>query len=158
MTINERRKGWLDSAMHSAVREALLHTLGRYHLACPVYTLMPDHAHMIWWGCAAESDQMKASSFFRREWNSALRMRGVELQRQPYEHVLLESERNQDEFEDTCVYLMQNPERAGLVQEWRDWKFLGSLVPGFPRIDAREDRFWAKFWTIYNEIREPGLL
>jgi len=158
MTIRDRRQGWLDAAMHAQVREALLHTLVRYRLVCPVYTLMPDHAHLIWCGCSVESNQLRASSFFRREWNRALRLKGYELHKQPYEHVLLETERNDEAFEDACVYVMRNPQRAGLVEEWRTWEFAATLVPGYPRIDPREEGFWEKFWTAYNGLREPGLL
>ena len=158
MTIRDRRKGWLDGKMHSSIREALFQTLARYRLVCPVYTLMPDHGHLVWCGCSAESDQLRAASFFRKEWNSSLRSKDYELQKQPYEHVLIESERNQDAFEDTCIYVMKNPERDRLVENWNNWEFGGSVVPGYPWVDPRKDRFWKRFWGAYNELRDPELL
>jgi hypothetical protein len=158
MTIDKRRTGWLKGLMHGFIREALLHTLARYRLVCPVYCLMPDHAHFLWCGCASESDQRNASSFFRRIWNSDLREVGFALQKQPYDHVLFGRERDASPFEDTCVYIMENPERGGVVEEWRMWEFAGTILPGYPRIDPREERFWPKFWTGYNELRDPDTL
>ena len=101
--------------------------------------------------------QQKASSFFRREWNAALRNRGFALQKQGYDNVLLKKEREPDGLQDTCAYIMRNPERAGLVDDWRDWPCLGSMIPGIPWIDAREEEFWPRFWMAYNGMRDaPG--
>lgn len=158
MTIKDRRTGWLDDSMHVSVREALCHTMSRYHMVCAVYSLIPDHAHFLWCGCSMKSDQLNASSFFRRQWNAILRKRGFELQKQAYDNILRGRERETGAFEDTCVYVMKNPERGGLVDEWREWGFCGSLTCGYPRLDPREDHFWSKFWTIYNELRDPETL
>ncbi|NNM28526.1 MAG: hypothetical protein HKO57_03335 [Akkermansiaceae bacterium] len=158
MTIDGRRTGWLDPGMHATFRETMLHTLARYRLVCPVYTLMPDHAHVMWCGCALSSDQLIASPFFRRAWSDALRHRGFALQKQPYDHVLLKKERDPHAFEDTCAYIMKNPERAKLVEEWRDWEFGGSLVAGFPRLAPSDERFWPRFWKAYNGMRDQDTL
>lgn len=154
MTIEKRATGWLDGLMHSRVREALLHTCDRYKLVCPAYVLMPDHAHFVWCGRARSSDQLRAVSFFRRQWNDLLRESGFVLQKQPYDHVLREQERDPEAFQNTCVYVMKNPERAGLVKGWREWDACGSVIGGYPWVDLREDRFWEKFWTAYNTIRK----
>ena len=158
MTIDGRRCWWLDALMHAQIREAMLQTFARYQLICPVYCLMPDHAHFVWCGCAARSDQRKASAFFRRNWNVLLERRGRELQKQGFDHVLVETERNSDALEDTCEYVMKNPARAELTQCWQDWDYSGSLAPGYPRLHPQEDRFWPRFWTAYNSLREPGML
>ena len=154
MTIRDRATGWLDEEMHRFQRELLLHTLSRHHLHCAAYCLMPDHAHFLWMGLWEGSDQRKAARFFRRYWNAELMKRGVRLQPQAYDHVLRESERRPDAFEDTAIYVFKNPERAGLVDDWADWPFLGSLAPGYP--DLTVDRiadFWPRFWTIHNRER-----
>jgi REP element-mobilizing transposase RayT len=153
MTIEGRRTGWLDDGMHFQVRETLLHTAARYGLLCPVYCLMPDHAHVLLMGVAADSDQRVAMKFFRRHWNGALRAKGVALQKQGFDHVLDESERNPDAFEDTCSYVLHNPERALLVSDWRDWSWLGSLVPGYPDLNPRDGNWRERFWTIHSQER-----
>ena len=50
-----------------------------------------------------------------------LRRSGHASQKQPYDHVLDENERNPDAFEDTMIYIFNNPARAKFVEEWRDW-------------------------------------
>jgi len=151
MSIKGRKKGWLDASMHAAVREIILHTCVRYRLLCPAYCLMPDHGHFLLMGIAESSDQKLAVQFLRRAWNARLRELGVELQKQGFDHVLEESERNPDSFEDTCLYVFRNPERAKLVSEWREWKLSGSLAPGYPDLDPREDSWAKRFWTIHNK-------
>ena len=93
MTIDKRKTGWLNPLHHAQVREALLHSLTRYKLACPIYTLMPDHGHFLLMGCTSSSDQLRAVSYFRRQWNCLLKP-AYALQHQAYDHVLTEKTEN----------------------------------------------------------------
>jgi REP element-mobilizing transposase RayT len=154
MTTRDRASGWLDERMHGQVRELLLHTMARYFLHCPGYCVMPDHGHFLWMGLGDLSDQRSAARFFRKHWNAALQQRGVCLQPQAYDHVLRENERRPDAFEDTVIYIFRNPQRAGLVEEWLDWPFRGSILPGYPEIpQTRFSEFWPVFWKIHNRER-----
>ncbi|MEM9079940.1 MAG: hypothetical protein AAGC74_04525 [Verrucomicrobiota bacterium] len=151
MTIDNRTTGWLNQSMHAHVRELLLHTCTRYHLHCPAYCLMPDHAHFLWMGLNENSHQLNAAKFFRRHWNTKLKEHGVQLQTQAYDHVLLESERNPEAFEDTVLYIFHNPQRAELISEWPDWPHLGSIIPGYPDLPINLiTDFWPNFWKIHN--------
>jgi len=152
MTIDQRQKGWLDESMHQQVRELLLHVTHRYDLICAGYCLMPDHAHFLWMGLDEGSDQLQACEFFRRAWNVCLKERGVRLQRQAYDHVLLENERDPQAFEDTVIYILKNALRAKLVSEWPDWPYLGAIAAGYPDFDPRrKEGWWARFWQIHNK-------
>jgi putative transposase len=154
MTLKDRATGWLDSVMHRDVRELLLHTLARHHLHCAAYCLMPDHAHFVWMGLGARSDQLAAARFFRRHWNEKLRARGVTLQTQAYDHVLRVDERQPNAFEDAVLYVFHNPARANLVKEWQDWPYLGAVAPGFPQLPVVPiGEFWPRFWRIHNRER-----
>jgi len=143
-TMEDRAKGWLNAEWHRDFREGLLHTLARYHLSCPIYVLMPDHIHFIWIGCARDSDQLKASSFFRKYLNG--RLKPVRLQRQAHDHILCEHELEQQRFTDTVAYVRLNPVRAGFVPEASDWPYTGAMVPGYPDLAYGEERFWERFW------------
>ena len=152
MTIDGRKRGWLDETMHFRVRELLIHICHRYSLICAGYCLMPDHGHFLFMGTSAESDQVAAVEFFRRGWNRLLREREMKLQRQAFDHVLVETERNPQAFEDVLLYILKNPERAALVGAWEEWMFLGTVIAGYPDVDPREkDGWWARFWTIHNK-------
>ena len=155
MTIDGRRTGWLDTAHHAAVRELLLHTLARYRLACPAYCLMPDHGHFLWLGTSPLADQRKAAAFFRRHWNLLLRAKGCELQLQGYDHVLREEERQRGAFAVIATYILDNPVRAGLTDDWRDYPYTGAIVVGRPEIDPRATDFWERLWRHWNSLAEP---
>ncbi|HEX9659619.1 MAG TPA: hypothetical protein VGA18_04930 [Rhodothermales bacterium] len=85
-TMQDRATGWLDTARHSAFREIVLHAAIRQDLICPIYTMMPDHVHLIWMGIAPESDQRAGTSFLRRQLERHLAP--AKWQHQPHDHVL----------------------------------------------------------------------
>jgi putative transposase len=152
MAMDSRVTGWLDALHHAKLREWMSHALGRYRVVCPVYVLMPDHSHFLWIGANDGSDQKLAAKLLREAWNHELRMSGPELQRQAYDHVLREDERERGAFGTVANYVLENPVRAELTERWQDYEFLGALVPGYPRLDPRDDDFWERFWRIYDGL------
>ena len=96
------------------------------------------------------TDQLRAVSFFRRYFNRALAETGSELQRQAYDHVLREEERERGAVEATLLYVAQNPVRAKLVEEAREWTFSGAMAIGYPDLDWRDEGFEEKIWRIYQ--------
>jgi putative transposase len=156
MTLEKRATGWLDPLHHARLREFLCHALARHRLVCAAHCLMPDHAHFLWLGLAASSDQRLAAALFREVWNGELRQGSRALQRQPHDHVLRERERERGAFGTVANYVCENPVRAGLVDAWRDYPYLGALVPGYPDLDPRDEDYWDRFWRIYKKLAEPG--
>jgi REP element-mobilizing transposase RayT len=153
-TIADRRTGWLDDALHGHIRELMLHTVVRCELLCPVYCLMPDHVHLLWMGMSEATDQRKACTFLRRHLNLALKDRGVCLQKQAYDHVLREQDRERNAFEKIAWYILENPVRAGLVKDRAEWGYCGCVAPGFPGWKVWHDQYWPRFWCEYQAIRE----
>ena len=151
MTIDNRRTGWLSDRAHRDFRELSLHTLHRYRLLCPVYCLMPDHTHMLWMGIAHGSDQHLGVKFFRQRWSDLLRAQGVTLQKQAWDVVLREKDRERNAFESEVFYITENPVREGLADVASQWIFSGSLAIGFPAFDWRQDDFRQRLWTIYEK-------
>jgi putative transposase len=152
-TLRDRATGWLDSLFHARFRELLTHVCARYQLACPAYVLMPDHMHLTLLGLASDSDQRQATRLFRQHLGGLLAPHT--LQPQPHDHVLREEDRARDAFPATCHYVLANPERAHLVARWQDWPHLGALVPGYPRLDPRDEDYHALFWRIHANINVP---
>ena len=152
MAIDGRKTGWLDAEHHAVVRELLCHALARYRVMCPAYCLMPDHAHFLWIGAADTSDQRCAAALFRKTWNAELVRKNQKLQLQAHDHVLRESERAREAFASVAHYIFENPVRADIVEDWRDYQYLGCLVPGYPVLNPREDGFWPRFWRIHARL------
>ena len=147
-TVDRRKTGWLDEFFHLRFREALLHAQAREAITCPLYVLMPDHVHLLWIGVAADSDQLRACSFLRRELNRLLAP--FKLQRQAYDHVLRENERARPAFRATWEYIARNPERAGLVGDWKSYRFSGVIVPGICGLDPRDEGLFESFWQAFH--------
>ncbi len=151
-TFEHRATGWLDVPFHGRFREILLHACARYQLACPAYMLMPDHWHLVWLGLAEESDQYTATSMLRKHLQPHLD--AAKLQDRAHDHVLREKERERGAFMSACRYVLENPERAGLVPQWSAWPYVGAMVPGYPDFDPRADDFWEDFWKIYLRLSD----
>ena len=149
MAIQDRATGWLDERFHLRLREILVHVAVRYHLVFPVYCLMPDHAHFLVMGCGSISDQRLGIRMLRRFFTLFLPA-GIALQRQAHDHMLREAERERAAFENLAGYILQNPLRAGLVEQVEAYAYCGSVVPGYPSLDPRQDRFWESFWLAYE--------
>jgi REP element-mobilizing transposase RayT len=151
--MEDRAVGWLDDLAHARIRELLVHMVCRYELVCPVYCVMPDHIHMILMGISSLSDQRKAVLFLRRQLNGLLGVSDVRLQKQAYDHVLREQEREQGAFEKIAWYVLENPLRAGLVKSREEWKYSGCVVFGHPGWNVFHDEFWDSFWKEYEVSR-----
>jgi hypothetical protein len=120
---------------------------------------MPDHIHLLWIGILSGSDQRNAMKYFRRHLNSVLQKLNFELQRQPYDHVLRETERKETQFRNLVEYIARNPERANLVEpgQYSNYPYTDCLVPGYPELKLFEPDYWERFWRIYEFLHINGL-
>jgi REP element-mobilizing transposase RayT len=148
MTIEQRRRGWLDEIFHYRFRETLLHSLARYQAACPMYSLMPDHMHLLCIGMATSSDQLLMMRHFRRHLGEQLIERGFTLQKQGFDHVLRHDERASNPFEKIARYIAENPVRAGLIEDMSKYAFTGCVIPGYPEVRVFQEDYWDRFWRI----------
>ena len=148
-----RTTGWLDAVFHARLREVLLHAAVRYRLLSPVYCLMPDHMHLLLMGTQAVSDQTPAVAFVRRHINRLLACGGLfELQKQAYDHVLREPERERGAFCAIAWYIAENPVRAKLTQQADEWSCTGCMVPGHPEWSVFHSEYWPCFWREYESV------
>lgn len=152
LTLESHGTGWLTPGFHAAFRELMLHTAAREGLLCPAYCLMPDHLHLIWMGLKPTTDQRNAMAFLRTHLKRSIAPK--KFQRQAHDHVLREDERKQDTFANACLYVLNNPVRANLVINARDWEYLGAVVPGYPTLHPLDENYWRLFWEQYWKNRE----
>ncbi len=159
LTMEARERGWLKPIFYYKYREILTHTAFRFGLCSPIYCCMPDHIHMLWVGILDDCDQRKAIRYFRRQLNPVLEKLGAKLQRQPYDHVLREEEREHAAFEDVAEYIARNPERQGLEAPdgYARYPYTGCLVPGYPELKPFDEGYWDRFWRIYSHLLQNGL-
>ncbi|MDH4223745.1 MAG: transposase [candidate division Zixibacteria bacterium] len=97
-----------------------------YNFNVLVYCFMPDHLHLLIEGKEENSNLRKFISMFKQRTNFHFKKKeGNPLwQKDYYEHVL---RKNEDTIQ-VMKYILNNPVRKGMVAEYRDYPFLGSLV------------------------------
>jgi len=89
------------------------------------YCFMPDHLHLL---LAGEEDsslkdfmktfKQRSGFYFKQHHNTLL------WQPSYYDHVL----RKEESLKEVARYIFENPVRKGLVNEWREYPLLGSMV------------------------------
>jgi putative transposase len=146
-----RKTGWLDDSFHAFFRECMLHAAAREGLFCPTYCLMPDHLHLVWMGLRLDTDQLNGMAFLRTHLEPKLEPH--RFQHQAHDHVLKEKERCRGAFQTACWYDLDNPVRAGLVDEATQWPYHGAIVPGYPKFHPLQEKFWPRLWKLYAQAK-----
>jgi putative transposase len=153
LTVFDKAEGWLTPALDSRFCELMFHAAAREGLICLIYCLMPDHLHLVWMGLRLDTDQLNGMAFLRTSLGPELFP--AKFQPQPQDEVLREEQRRRNAFAKVCFYIAANPVRAGLAAKTEDWRFVGCLVPGYPKLNPLAEGYWPKFWTIYSKLRQP---
>jgi len=90
------------------------------------YCVMPDHVHLL----ISASAKKDVIAFVREIKSLSTRIawsysyQGGIWQTSFYDHFL----RKDDDCREVARYIIQNPVRKGMVENWRDYEFCGSLV------------------------------
>ncbi len=142
-TVCARHQGtpFNDRRLADAVIESLLWTRQNYDWLLFCYCLMPDHLHFV---CRLTDPDLKSVNAgargilpegvldhlarfksFTTSQSWKLGFKGKLWQKSSYDRVL-DMERP---FEDIFGYTLDNPERKGLVQNWRDWPYTRIVDP-----------------------------
>ncbi len=90
------------------------------------YVLMPDHLHAF----VGMNDELLTLSEWMKSLKNAL-SQTLRLQKIPsphwqkgfFDHIL----RSEESYDEKWSYVRENPVRAGLVEQWEEWPFLGEV-------------------------------
>jgi putative transposase len=115
---------------------------------------MPDHAHLLWLGCAPDSDQRLATVFLRKHTSAALAP--ARWQHQAHDHVLRPEERERNAFAATAHYILENPVRAQLAANRAAYPYLGCIIPGYPELALHAPDYWDRFWRVYAYLLDKS--
>lgn len=94
------------------------------------YTIMPNHVHLVVGldgivrrrgssSCALTQRLENLKWYTALKSNEILHRTGAFWQHESYDHLV----RDAEELERTIQYILNNPVKAGLVKDWRDWKW-----------------------------------
>lgn len=127
---------WLtDQRVAKVVMDSIHYRDGKeYELLCA--TIMPNHVHMLIEIGQKNTESMRSNigldpntfvsiilhslkRYTAFECNKILNRSGAFWQSESYDRVI----RNERELENTLRYIINNPVKAGLVKEWKDWHY-----------------------------------
>ena len=123
---HQRHRAFIDSERVGLTSTQILRAAHDERFALTAYCYMPDHVHLLAEGRVATSDcrrfiaRAKQFSGFHYQRTFGKRL----WQRYGYERVL----REEDETLTVARYIVENPIRAGLARNVRDYPFIGSSV------------------------------
>jgi putative transposase len=93
------------------------------------YVIMPDHVHFF---CSAEAKAKPLSLAVGKwkEWTSKLLVRELQLprpvwQKEFFDHLI----RSDESYSQKWDYVQDNPVRAGLARNFKDWAYSGEIYP-----------------------------
>jgi len=121
-----RRRWFVEAACVDRVRTALLQFSSSERFDITAYCFMPDHVHALVTGTSATSDLQQ----FARRWKQDTGFAHSKIAKARlwqggfYDHVL----RADEDRQEVIRYLLNNPIRAKLVSDLRDYPFWGSGV------------------------------
>lgn len=118
---------WLrDPKIAAVIAKALHHRDGRvYNLDASC--IMPNHVHVVFAPLRKDDGTYHAMSavmhslkrYTAREANVLLGRRGTFWKDESYDHVV----RDEGELQRVVAYVINNPVKAGLVQDWKEWRW-----------------------------------
>jgi putative transposase len=120
----ERRRLFEAADGVEVARTHILRAARDCGFSVPTYCFMPDHVHLLVQGERTDSDCRRFISLAKQLTGFAYRQRfgGRLWQRYGYEHTL----RSDEAALSVARYIVENPVRAGLVQDARAYPFTGS--------------------------------
>jgi len=125
LCVEKRENFFTKEEMISKVLDILREVEDEYDCKNWVYVFMPNHLHMIVEGKSEKSDLWKALVLFKQKTGFYISQNtiGIKWQKDFYDRI----HRKDEDLKKQIIYLLNNPERKGLVNNWRDYPFKGSL-------------------------------
>lgn len=117
---------WLKEPEIAAIVTESLHRWDKKSYDLVSYCIMPNHFHLV----IDTSDEVKYSkplyailhsikSYTGHQANKVLNRTGIFWQEESYDHVI----RDAREFKNTIAYILENPVKAGLAEDWEQFPY-----------------------------------
>jgi putative transposase len=114
---------WLQNAEVAGVVSNAIHYRDGREYKLLAYCIMPNHVHLV---MTLERNRISLykvlqslKRFTAREANKILSQGGTFWQHKSYDHVV----RDGKELVRVIAYVLSNPEKAGLVDQWKSWRW-----------------------------------
>jgi len=117
---------FVEESIVSICLKHLKLVMDKYHFSVYVYCFMPSHLHLLLAGKSEIADMRKSMKIFKQKTGYYFKQKYHKKlwQNSFYDHVL----RKDEDIEKVARYILENPVRAGLVNNFWEYKFSGSFV------------------------------
>ena len=125
----EKKELFTSNNIFLTIEEMLLESLKKSICDAHIYLFMPDHSHVLIEGKSDDSDLWQCVVDFKRKsgyWLSQNQY-SQEWQKDFYDHIL----RKDEGLEKQVRYILWNPVRKGLVDDWKAYPYKGSTIYDF---------------------------
>lgn len=131
--IDDRKKFFVTENVFRENEKVLLTSIHKFSVEAEVYLFMPDHAHFLLRGIQDYSDVLKAMKTYKQHSGFWLHQHypDVHWQKDFYDHI----ERSEEDVRKRIRYILNNPVRKGLVDDWQTYPFKGSTIHNFNESD-----------------------
>jgi len=127
--VKNRKPLFTEQSIFKVFEEYLLKELINGECDAFIYLFMPDHAHFLISGKSHQADSLKVMYRFSQrtgDWLSKHKP-SFRWQKDFYDHIL----RKEDVVEKHVRYILENPIRKNIVNNWKKYPFKGSTVYRF---------------------------
>ncbi len=127
--VNDRRRLFVSDHIFHSVENMLLETLVNASCDAHVYMFMRDHCHLLIEEKSEESDLWQCAVDFKRKSGYWLARNDIfqKWQKDFYDHIL----RKDEDLVKQVRYILGNPLRKGLVEDWKAYPYKGSTLYSF---------------------------
>ena len=126
LCVKDRKELFISDFIVNQFESILLEELKIHNCSSYVYLFMPDHAHIVLSGNSEESNIKKCIDSFKKKTGFWLYKNKNEFkwQKDYYDHIL----RKEEDLETQIKYILNNPVRLAMVENWKQYKFKGSTI------------------------------
>jgi REP element-mobilizing transposase RayT len=126
LCVQDRKELFINDDIFNKFESILTAELIAANCSSHVYLFMPDHAHILLTGNVDDSNIKKCIDRFKKKTGFLLykNKTSFKWQKDYYDHIL----RKEEDLETLMKYILNNPVRIGLVENWKLYKFKGSTV------------------------------
>jgi putative transposase len=127
--VYKRKQLFVTDYIFRSMEDMLKEVLVKTNCDAHIYMFMPDHCHLLIEGKSEESDLWKCTVEFKRKSGYWLAKNHMleEWQKDFYDHIL----RKDEDLVKQVRYILGNPMRKGLVEDWKEYPYKGSTLYDF---------------------------
>ncbi len=124
--IKNNKRLFTSGKIFKVFEKELLDALIENNCSAYVYLFMPDHLHLIIKGEHVNSNIKKAVESFKQKTGYWLNQNllNIKWQKDYYDHII----RNEKDVQNQIRYILNNPVRADIIRNWKEYNFKGSTI------------------------------